>query len=187
MEQAYPPGGENPSWGEVPEKNQQQQQQEQKPPAMSQPTDQYRQKLRLKYGLPEVEQPRGDDCTECCCLPCCLAQQTGKLKRLEYGLPEQPCGDYCTGCCCLPCSRAQQTGEIKSLKNGLPEQSCGDCCTDCCCTDCYCTDCCCLPCSLAQQTSELKSRGVDPNLGKKTKQIPFPSNYKHPLSFFLCF
>jgi len=41
MEQAYPPGGENPSWGEVPEKKQQQQQQQQKPPAMSQPTDQY--------------------------------------------------------------------------------------------------------------------------------------------------
>jgi hypothetical protein len=138
MEQAYPPGGENPSWGEVPEKNQQQQQQ-QKPPAMSQPTDQYRQKLRLKYGLPEVKQPCGDDCTECCCLPCCLAQQTGELNRLKYGLPEQSCGDYCTDCCC----------------------------TDCHCTDCYCPPCCCLPCSLSQQTRELKSRGVDPNLGKK--------------------
>jgi hypothetical protein len=43
MEQAYPPGGENPSWGEVPEKKQeeQQQQQQQKPPDMSQQTDEY--------------------------------------------------------------------------------------------------------------------------------------------------
>ncbi|KAH8937789.1 hypothetical protein BDL97_16G046500 [Sphagnum fallax] len=122
MEQAYPPGGENPSWGEVPEKNQQQQQQQQKPPAMSQPTDQYRQKLRLKYGLPE--QPCGDYCTGCCCLPCSRAQQTGEIKSLKNGLPEQSCGDcctdccctdcYCTDCCCLPCSLAQQTSELKS-------------------------------------------------------------------------
>ncbi|CAK9208256.1 unnamed protein product [Sphagnum jensenii] len=164
MEQAYPPGGENPSWGEVPEKNQQQQQQ-QKPPAMSQPTDQYRQKLRLKYGLPEVKQPCGDDCTECCCLPCCLAQQTGELNRLKYGLPEQSCGDYCTDCCC----------------------------TDCHCTDCYCPPCCCLPCSLSQQTRELKSRGVDPNLGWKWEpnreahlnsvpQVPKMEKYQVPHS-----
>jgi Cys-rich protein (TIGR01571 family) len=230
MEQAYPPGGENPSWGEVPEKNQQQQQ---KPPAMSQPTDQYyssspnsgawqtgicgccsdmgsycwacwcpcvqfgrnfeiieegnrsclvgggifylihqftccgamyssgyRRKLRLKYGLPE--EPCGDFCTECCCLPCSLAQQTRELKRLKYGLPEQPCGDCCTECCCnesccLPRSLAQQTRELKTPKYGLPEQPCGDCCTESCC----------LPRSLAQQTGELKSRGVDPNLGWK--------------------
>jgi Cys-rich protein (TIGR01571 family) len=59
------------------------------------------------------------------------------------------------------------------LKYGLPEQPCND----------FCIECCCLPCSLAQQTRWLKSSGVDPNLGK----IRFPSNYKHPLSFFLCF
>ncbi len=38
----------------------------------------YRRKLRLKYGLPE--QPCDDYCTECCCLPCSLAQQTRELK-----------------------------------------------------------------------------------------------------------
>ncbi|CAK9219457.1 unnamed protein product [Sphagnum troendelagicum] len=144
MEQEYPPGGVNPTWGEVPEKNHRHHHQQQKPPAMSQPTDQYRQKLRLKYGLPEVEQPRGDDSTECCCLPCCLAQQIGELKRLKSGLPKQSCGDYCADCCCTDCY-----------------------CTDCCCTDCHCPDCCCLPCSLAQQTKELKSGSVDPNLGSK--------------------
>jgi Cys-rich protein (TIGR01571 family) len=38
----------------------------------------YRRKLRLKYGLPE--QPCGDYCTDCCCLPCSLSQQTRELK-----------------------------------------------------------------------------------------------------------
>jgi len=38
----------------------------------------YRRKLRLKYGLPE--RPCDDYCTECCCLPCSLAQQTRELK-----------------------------------------------------------------------------------------------------------
>jgi Cys-rich protein (TIGR01571 family) len=192
MEQAYPPGGENPSWGEVPEKNQQQQQ---KPPAMSQPTDQYYSSSpnsgAWQTGICGCCSDMGSYCWACWCpcvqfgrnfeiieegnrsclvgggifylihqFTCCGAMYSSGYRRklrLKYGLPEEPCGDFCTECCCLPCSLAQQTRELKRLKYGLPEQPCGDCCTESCC----------LPRSLAQQTGELKSRGVDPNLGWK--------------------
>ncbi|KAH9546464.1 hypothetical protein CY35_12G096900 [Sphagnum magellanicum] len=160
MEQAYPPGGENPSWGEVPEKKQQQQQQQQKPPAMSQPTDQYYTSSpksgAWQTGIWGCCSDMDSYCWACWC-PC--VQFGRNFEIIEEGNTSCLFGGgifYCIhqhGCCgaMYSCGYRRKL----RLKYGLPERPCDD----------YCTECCCLPCSLAQQTRELKSRGVDAKLG----------------------
>jgi Cys-rich protein (TIGR01571 family) len=157
MAHAYPPGGENPAWGQpvipppqqpgtIPPKQYVAPTQSLSPPSSGTWT------TGICGCCEEVE--------SCCWAFWCPCVAFGRIVEIVdegntscltggaiwYLIHQHTC-----------CGALYSCGYRTKLreKYGLPEEPCNDCCTDCFC----------LPCSLAQQTRELQNHGLNPNLG----------------------